>query len=474
MKPIQALFIALAVAVMLSAVAVVWQSDRQPIPAPITIARSASGSADLSRSVHLIDYLPEGFVRDGSVDYSTEVRAAFAAAANGELVLPNFSVRVSRAQGENWCILVAEPMLVRGSPSSQLVEVNGGVQLLRVYHVSGFTMRDVTLRGLAEAGQALGHGLLQVLGGADIDLQSVRIEGCDADGIAVSQAEGVRISGCRVTRASKSALYVNASTRVRVTDNEVSEFGGHRMQNNSVVGTGIQLSSNRDVVCANNIVQQGTGVGILVNALSGGAAPVGTIITGNRVTDVTNPTNGNVSSGIRLANGSGDGRTQTLVSGNSLRGCGVYGIYIENHTGAHVTGNSVVESERAGIVAASVDDAVISNNVVLNSGTSGLSNFFQVQLINQASRVTVRGNELRDVAAFAAGAAQDIVGDASGGAANLVEPTFERSGSAPINGAGRRGDIALSESPRAGDFVGWVCVQSGDPGVWRPFGRIED
>jgi hypothetical protein len=473
MKATPILFVLFATAVILASIAFV-QQRRQiaalPTPPPVVLP---SSSTVVTRDVALIDFLPPGFVTDGSVDYAEAVRDAFRAAEHGTLTLPNFPVRVSRANGQPWCVLIEAPLVVSGSASSALVENDGGVQLLRVRNVDGFTLRDVTLRGRMIQGQGLAHGLLQVIGSKSIRIEDVRIDGCDADGIAVAQSEGVLIRGCTVSRASKSAIYVNASTRARINANEVIAFGGHRTSTGVVVGAGIQVSSNWDVVCSENVFQGGTGVGILVNALEGGNAPVGTVVNSNRVTNTTNPTNSNVSSGIRLANGSGDGRTQTIVSGNSLRGCGAFGIYVENHHGALVSENSIFESERSGIMIASVQDAIVVDNVVMNSGTSGLTNYHQVHLINQATGVVVRNNELRDLGAYATGAARDSVLDASQGAPNLIDPTLTFGRGPIFTGTGRRGDVVLERTPRAGDYIGWVCVTAGEPGVWKPFGRIE-
>jgi hypothetical protein len=466
------LFVAAATAVVLATVAVVAPNQRTPAPIVVT-STPPSQRPELSRRVHLIDFLPANHVRDGSVDYSAIVRQAFQDAAEGVLVLPPFPVRVSRAQGQNWCVRVDAATRVEGTPGSALIEVGGGVQLLRVQNVRGFTLTDVTLRGRAAHGQGLAHGLLQTFGGGDIHLERVRIDGCDADGIAVANAEGVVITACSVKHASKSAIYVNGSSRVRVIGNEVVASGGHRTNSGAVVGTGIQLSSNRDVICSQNVLQGGTGVGILVNALEGGAPPVGTLLTQNRVTDVSNPTNGNVSGGIRLANGSGDGRTQSLVTHNSLRGCGQHGIYVENHHGVLVTGNVVLESERAGLLVSSIVDAVVTANFVQNSGVSGLADVHQIQLLNQASGVLVRSNVLRDLAAYDPGAALDAVGDSSQGLRNELEQPMAMGEGPRMSGASTLGDVVLDRTPSAGDYIGWVCVRAGEPGVWKPFGRIE-
>lgn len=49
---------------------------------------------------------------------------------------------------------------------------------------------------------------------------------------------------------------------------------------------------------------------------------------------------------------------------------------------------------------------------------------------------------------------------------------FEIASSAPLNGNYIKGDIVWNNDPKAGDYVGWVCVTTGSPGAWLPFGGI--
>lgn len=44
---------------------------------------------------------------------------------------------------------------------------------------------------------------------------------------------------------------------------------------------------------------------------------------------------------------------------------------------------------------------------------------------------------------------------------------------APQSGVFSEGDIVWNTKPQPGRFVGWVCTQSGTPGLWSGFGRIE-
>jgi hypothetical protein len=42
----------------------------------------------------------------------------------------------------------------------------------------------------------------------------------------------------------------------------------------------------------------------------------------------------------------------------------------------------------------------------------------------------------------------------------------------PASGTWKSGDICFNQEPTIGNYIGWVCVQSGTPGRWAPFGNI--
>jgi hypothetical protein len=42
----------------------------------------------------------------------------------------------------------------------------------------------------------------------------------------------------------------------------------------------------------------------------------------------------------------------------------------------------------------------------------------------------------------------------------------------PSSGEWNVGDIAWNSTPQTSSYIGWVCVTSGNPGVWKPFGQI--
>lgn len=46
-------------------------------------------------------------------------------------------------------------------------------------------------------------------------------------------------------------------------------------------------------------------------------------------------------------------------------------------------------------------------------------------------------------------------------------------GSRPFGGNYEVGDIVYNSDITRSNYMGWVCIDSGSPGTWKPFGRIE-
>lgn len=49
---------------------------------------------------------------------------------------------------------------------------------------------------------------------------------------------------------------------------------------------------------------------------------------------------------------------------------------------------------------------------------------------------------------------------------------FVNGAAVPSSGSFTKGDICWNENPTENGYVGWICIQSGTPGEWRPFGLL--
>ena len=45
--------------------------------------------------------------------------------------------------------------------------------------------------------------------------------------------------------------------------------------------------------------------------------------------------------------------------------------------------------------------------------------------------------------------------------------------SVPTTGTWKKNTIVWNNNPSVGQPIGWICTESGSPGVWRKFGTIE-
>lgn len=420
--------------------------------------------------VSAMDWLPRNPVRDGTVDYTVNLQAALDAAAGSTLILPDFPVRVSKRPGTTHCLIVRTPIELRGTASSQIVETQGACQILRVENARSVRLTGFTLKGRGGQGTGLAHGILQVFGGEDVTIEDVTAIDSDADGIVIADAKRVSIRGCRSIRASKAGLYLSRCVGGIVADNVVEDGTGHRTGQGALVGSGIQLSSNTDVACTGNVVRNGTGIGILLDANSTGVAPTGCSIVGNRVSGWRNAYNPDVSSGIRLQNSAAEKRTRALVAANTVERCGTHGIYVENQDGVSVLGNTVISSDRSSICISTSRGAQVIGNVVQDPDAGLTGSQAGLHLINAAAGVVAHGNriESRGTPPYVASAI-----DQSTGGGNSVETQQRRASAPPSAGLWSRGDTCWNTEPFAGAPIGWVCTSGGTPGVWSAFGRIE-
>lgn len=458
-------FSAMFVLAFVAFVSVPRTSSTSSVLLPVATARVSSAPF-----VSALDWLPRNPARDASVDYTIHMQSAIDAAAGGTLILPDFPVRVSKRPSVTHCLLVRTSIEIRGSVSSQLVELVGGSQILRVENAKNVRLSGFSVKGKGGQGTGLAHGIVQVFGGEDISIEDVTALDSDADGIVIADARRVSIRNCRTLRTSKSGLYLSRCNGGVVADNLVEEGIGHRTAQGALVGTGIQLSSNTDVTCTGNVVRNGIGIGILLDANSTGVTPTGCTIVANRVRGWRNTLNPDVSGGIRLQNSAVDHLTRTLVAANTIERCGTHGIYVENQDGVSVLGNTVIASDRSSICISTSKDVHVLSNVVLDSDAGNTGSQAGLHLINQASGVIAAGNRIE---ARATTPYVPSVRDQSTGVNNSIEPQQRRANSSPTVGLWTRGDVVWNTEPWPGAALGWVCTSGGTPGVWSVLGRIE-
>jgi polygalacturonase len=291
------------------------------IPRPVSRSADDFGAAPARLPtlpfVSALDWLPMNAVRDGSVDYTSQLQAAIDAAAGRTLFLPDFPVRVSRAPGAEHCLIARSSIEIVGAPTSRLVESEGGVTILRVEDAQGVRLRGFALRGRAARGTAREHALLTVDACREVLVDGVSALDSDGGGIAVIDSDRVTVRGARALRVAGDGLRFARCDGLIVTESLVEHVGGRALEA-TTGGTGLRLSACRDVTCTSNVVRDGRGVGILADA-EGGAATSGFFLA-NRVADWIDPRQPGRDAGIRFE-GPG-GSSGALAAANVIERCG--------------------------------------------------------------------------------------------------------------------------------------------------------
>lgn len=60
----------------------------------------------------------------------------------------------------------------------------------------------------------------------------------------------------------------------------------------------------------------------------------------------------------------------------------------------------------------------------------------------------------------------------TGGPVRFQGKKFEVGDNAPSEGSYVKGDIVWNSDPKTSSYIGWVCIRTGTPGTWKPFGQI--
>jgi hypothetical protein len=147
-----------------------------------------------------------------------------------------------------------------------------------------------------------------------------------------------------------------------------------------------------------------------------------------------------------------------------------------------VTGNTVLQGELdASSTNASLKSLLINNgveSVSLNAGGTNSNKKYKIA-INEEDVFYGSNDEIiignpnfgrRSVKIFGPIATtSDLTVD---GAVTLNNKKFTKGDQAPSQGQFNKGDIQWNENPVESGYVGWICVASGTPGQWLPFGAI--
>ena len=334
--------------------------------------------------------------------------------SSGRLELPPGDYRI-HPSGAGHALLVRNGSFqLIGRGATIYLPSTGNHQAVRFERCIQSSVRGVRFVGSGTRGSNSGQGLVQFYLGAGFTFEDCAFDDANCDGLAVAGVAGVTIKNCTSRKAAKAGIYVNNSRDVRVTGNSVENFGGFRAGSN-VVGAGLQLSGNEDLLADGNIIRNGLGAGILCDH-SGDSLPLRNRIVRNLAESVDNQANASVSGGIRLTSSSSGRPLGTVIEGNTVRDCGIYNYYLENHRGCIVRDNVGSGSRESNYVFGSMAGATVNGNTAINSNTSRKPGQSAYVIINNSHGIAGFRNKALNTDGFTPSAGSNDLRDYSGNA----------------------------------------------------------
>lgn len=293
-----------------------------------------------------------------------------------------------------------------------------------------------------------------------------RVIGEEGDAIQITGASALaEVRGNHISGWSKRAVKVQASD-VQVLDNVIPESSG-AVAAGAVVDV---LGPLSDVLVARNAIRSAGKMLVQVSAATGVRVSDNRLVAGSLAAvavvgaiDVT--VDGNDiekgSAAVAVTGGSAHVVVARNVARGDATGTNAFSSTADCDDVAFL-GNRGYGTGRTWLVSvASSNSAAIDNDAQFDNTNSG-----GVRLSTSGIGARARGNVSKYGSAVYSTdyTAQRVAVEpwSSADVPSVEQPTTRHN----------RGDIAFNRAPVAGGTAGWVCVASGTPGTWKPFGVI--
>ncbi len=341
-------------------------------------------------------YLPAGYVTDGSIDYYTQIQAAFTAGAGKHVHIPYGTYKTSAH------IDVASGTLVTGmGRGSKIIAsalalnndlpVPDGPGASAVFYVvqnaSNVVFRDLFVAGVYSGTGAsdITFGIYLGTGTSNCTIENVWLEDHSWSGLLV-HGSGHLIRGNHTKHNAIDGFEISNANNIVITDNYSDGDGAATA--NGVAGIEIAVTtSSTGIIISNNIIKSSCGEGIYTSP-SPGISLTNLTITGNTI---ITPARKGISVAVN-----GAIQTDVLIADNIIdtpAGSGAlgHGIFIYDVTRFTVKGNSVRgASTGSGPSGIRIDGAsahgIISGNILT-------ANWIGLDVVGTSNNLSIFSND---------------------------------------------------------------------------------
>jgi hypothetical protein len=198
-------------------------------------------------------------------------------------------------------------------------------------------------------------------------------------------------------------------------------------------------------------------------------------------------TRANEAAGIRIDQGYGKHR----IVGNKINNAGAQGMLVLGNS-LTISNNIISNSRLEGIRIADVKGVDCSNNICFDNKSWNISvapindKSEDVEISNNVSYQSAATDQSKGINV----SDKNVINVIKSGNSNLddIDTSSEvksslkeisntsrtiRMDSPPTNGNWNKGDIIFNSVSKPGNFIGWICQETGAPGTWKGFGKIE-
>ena len=315
---------------------------------PLSRRRALAGLATLAiaapvatRAQSALDASTFGVVGDTGQDQTSALQQALdaAAAAGQTLHLPAGRIDVLG-------IDFPGNLVVQGVP--------GKTELTTMTEGRGMTIYDRGSLVLRDIGFASGAAALTIEASDDITLERCRFRGAEI-GVAISDA-GVTITDCRFTELGDAAIHAMDSR-------------------------GLLISGNRIDYCGN--------AGIRIWRSESGAD--GSIVTGNRISDIDWRGGGNGENGNGINIFKAD---EVIIADNHIADCAFTTVRLNSTNNSQVSGNTCLRSGEVAIFS----EFAFSGSIIANNIIDGAATGISITNLDQGGQLAVcSGNIVRNI-----------------------------------------------------------------------------
>lgn len=245
--------------------------------------------------------------------------------------------------------------VLSGIPGASVLVQTGRDALLTIDGADGVTLEGLTFHGGGTGGDIANGGLINIGSAQGVTVRDCWIDNTAMNGIAIYRA-GVLVDNCTITRCEHAGIFAFDSLGVIARANRVSDCGNG----------GIRI-------------------------FRGTRGPDGSIITGNRISDIDWRGGGNGQNGNGINIFRAD---EVIVADNHIRNCTFTAVRLNTTENTQVRGNMCINSGEVAIFSEfTFASSVIADNIV-DGAAAGIS----MTNYNEGGRLAVcSGNIVRNL-----------------------------------------------------------------------------